>query len=87
MSDATTYRVEFERIGRTHNVEPIVVEVGDADQLAELIHSYARPHLGSRDVDVVVDLEAMAGSIFCGFHSGGNFTVAEVAPTAEAVSR
>jgi hypothetical protein len=75
MMTTTAYRVEFDRIGRTHDVAPLDVSAVDADALAESIYRYARPHLRSRDVEVVVDLEAMRGSILCGFHSGGRFTV------------
>lgn len=71
----TNYRVEFDRIGRTHDVTPLVTKADDADVLAETIYRYARPHLRSRDVEVVVDLQAMTGWIFCGFQVGGHFTI------------
>ena len=75
------YRVTFDRIGRNHGVEPLTATAGDADELAEAVYRYARPHLASRDVEVVVDLAAGSGFIFCGFNNGGTFTIetAEVA--------
>lgn len=70
------YSVEFERIGREHNVPATVFLAAGSDELAELILKYARPHLRSRDVEVCIDLEDGTGFIACGMHSGGNFTVA-----------
>ena len=79
----TTYRVSFERIGRDR-VAPLVVSANDADDLAKHIHKYARTHLRSRGYAVEVDLEERTGFIACGFHSGGNFTIAEVEATEKA---
>lgn len=89
----TTYTVTFDRIGRSRNVAPMTVQVEDADKaspediadgLAEVIYKYARPHLRSRDVEVVVDLDDLEGPgkgyIFCGFNNGGTFTVAVEEP-------
>lgn len=81
-----TYRVTFDRIGRNHNVEPLDLLGADklrpdqlADSFAAAIHRYALTHLGSRDVEVHVDLtEDLArgdGVILCGFRPGGAFTV------------
>jgi hypothetical protein len=77
MSDEpiTSYRVTFERIGRDHDVAPLVTVATSADELAEVIYDYARPRLRSRDVDVYVDLEKQSGGILCGFNSGGTFTI------------
>lgn len=72
----TRYLITFERIGRKHDVAPLEVVADDADALAEAIYRYARPNLGSRDVEVVVDLDKNRGSILCGFHSGGRFILA-----------
>lgn len=74
-----TYRVTFERIGRNHHVAPMTAKVVDTDQLAEYIHKHARPHLRSRDYDVIIDLEKGTGSIACGFHSGGEVTITQEA--------
>ena len=71
----TCYCVTFERIGRNHNVAALGVDVANADELAEEIHKYARPHLRSADYEVCVDLETGEGSIICGMHCGGQFTI------------
>ncbi|MEV0608088.1 hypothetical protein AB0I61_17155 [Polymorphospora rubra] len=79
MSDADRYRIEFTRIGRNRNVPALETEPIDGpNHLAEVIYQYARRHLGSRGVEVDVDLEAGTGQIFCGFHSGGTFTISPI---------
>lgn len=70
--------IMFDRIGRNHHVAPLAAEAEDASRLAEKIYYYARPHLRSNDVQIVVDLEGGEGHIFCGFNNGGAFTVSEV---------
>jgi hypothetical protein len=69
------YRVVFDRIGRTHgsadNPFGFEVDVLNADALAERAYYFARPHLRSRDVEVVVDLSEMSITIFCGAQVGG----------------
>lgn len=75
-----TCTVTFARIGRNREVPPLDVRATDADDLAQQIHQYARPHLMSRDVEVVVDLGEMRGSIFAGCNNGGTFTLAYHAP-------
>jgi hypothetical protein len=79
-STDTSYLIKFDRIGRNHDVAPLVARVLDADQLADVIYRYARPFLFSQDVEVVVNLEPdkMLGLIMCGFQCGGSFTVAPV---------
>lgn len=84
----TTYAgtIVFDRIGRTHDVRPLDVELPVepeatfADRIAELVFDYARPHLRSSDVEVTVDVDRQTGEgrgfISCGFHSGGRFTIA-----------
>lgn len=69
------YTVAFTRIGRSHDVAPLSVGARDADHLAEQIYRYARPHLRSRDVDVLVDLDKMQGWITVGFNNGGDFAI------------
>lgn len=83
---STRYCVTFTRIGRNHNVLPLVAAADDADQLADLIYRYAFPRLRSQDVDVVVDLDAMRGDILCGFQSGGSFTIEALADQPAQVS-
>jgi len=71
----TRWRCEFERVGRHHDVPPVVVEAETADQLAEKVYRAVNHRLLSSAVEVVVDLEKGTGNIFCGFQSGGTFTV------------
>jgi len=55
-----TFRVEFNRIGRTHDVAPLELAVDDgpagavADLLAERIYDYARPKVLSRELEVSI---------------------------------
>lgn len=75
-----TYTCTFDRIGRKHDVAPLVVEADNLDDLAERVFQYARPHLMSRDVEVVVGNDGPGedtgrGHIFCGFNTGGTFTI------------
>lgn len=74
----TNYRVTFDRIGRNHAVPPLETEAANADALAEKVYRYGRCHLGSRDVEVTVDLDAMRGGFLCGFQSGGRFTIESI---------
>lgn len=77
----TSVRVMFDRIGRDHAVPWLDIRFnGDADMLAEAIYKYARPRLGSKDVEVEVDLEEMTGLIYCGWHVGGRFTIEHTSP-------
>lgn len=72
----TTYRVAFKRIGRNHDVPPLIAGVeGEAD-LCRKIRAYARPHLRSKDFDVFVEVEKGTGFIACGMHVGAEFTIA-----------
>ena len=72
------YRVNFERIGRNHGPEPMLIEADDAEDLALKIFTYIRKHklLASREFEVTVDLELMKGSL--DFGRFGNFTIEEV---------
>jgi hypothetical protein len=79
MGDKTKVTVTFDRIGRNHNVAPLVEWVTgpiDPDALAEGIYHYARPHLASRDIEVAVDLDKGQVFIFAGFNNGGGGTIA-----------
>lgn len=71
------YVATFDRIGRKHDVEPLPV-TGDADAIAEQVYRYARTKVGSRDVEVAVDLDEMRGWVLCGMHPAGSFTLAPV---------
>lgn len=89
---AFTYRVAFERIGARHEVAPLEVPV-DAETpfealniLAEEILRYARPRLGSRQLDVdietastwpyVTTIDGHSGRLIVGgCRTAGHFTV------------
>lgn len=80
----TAYRVEFDRISRSRNVAPLTVITdtppgtqAHADEIARQVYRYASPKCGSRDLTVTVDLEAGRGTVHAGFHTAGNFTIAE----------
>jgi len=63
----------FDRISRDHHVATLDVSSTEADEIAAEVYNYAAPRCMSRDVEVVVDLDDMAGTIFCGFQVGGSF--------------
>lgn len=69
----SAYIVEFERIGRSHDVPPLTTTAESAAHLAEQVYDYARRFLGSKGYTVVVDLDEMSGSIEAGRF--GAFTV------------
>lgn len=70
---ALAYRVTFDRIGRTHLVPPLDVEAENSEALAAAIYKYGRRFLGSRYVDIEVDMECGKGMFICGMRSGGTF--------------
>lgn len=71
-----TFTVQFERVGRNDNVADLTyTSRGREGELARRIYQHARPHLGSRDVEVLIDLYARRGWISCGMRNGGNFTL------------
>jgi hypothetical protein len=73
---ALAYRVSFARIGRQHDVAPLEVTVDGPNHLAKLIFDYARPRLGSREVEVVLEEDMGSGWIFVGgFRTAGTFTI------------
>jgi hypothetical protein len=72
------YTVTFERIGRNHFVPAQEFKAADADELAELIYRFGQHYLGSREVEVFVDLEQGTGWFSCGGRNGGRFEVAEI---------
>lgn len=71
---------KFDRIGRTHTVRDLAVVAGDADRIAEDVFKYARNFLASSDVEVLVNLHEMKGTIYAGFHVGGSFVMAPSQP-------
>jgi hypothetical protein len=71
------YTISFERVGRHHYVPPLDVTADDADEIAFAVYNYVRPRLASGDVEVAAHLDTMRGMIYCGFHIGGEFTIAE----------
>lgn len=78
MTTTPTYRIEFGRVGRNHNVPPLEVTAADVDEVAEAVWRVANRHLGSRFFDVSVDLETGEGWIEGGRF--GRFTVTEIVP-------
>lgn len=69
---AGTLTITAERVGRRHYLAPLTVECSDdLDAIAEAVYRYARPHLASRDVEVVAD-EDGTWTVFAGFRVGGN---------------
>lgn len=74
MAETTAYRCVFERIGRNHDVPPLVVE--NADDLLDHVYVYARPYILSHDMDIAVDLNEMRGQILVGgIRNAGQFTI------------
>lgn len=72
-------RIEFERLGRDHNPEPLDVEVAawpdggvNLGSIQTVVYEHARRHLVSRDVEVFVERETevngdpLAGNPFWG---------------------
>lgn len=69
------YRVDFERVGRNQNIEPLhALALGEAE-LCRAIRQHVRPHLRSRDFDVMLDEDSNRGWLACGMHNGGDFTI------------
>lgn len=75
----SAYRVTFERIGRKKEFEPVVFDnvAGEAD-LCRKIRAHARPHLMSRDFDVMIDLDKGQGFLSCGMRNGGTFAISQL---------
>lgn len=73
---STTYVVDFERVGRNHNVAPMTFEdVTEPEELAALIHHRVKGYLASRWFEVIVDLDEMRGHIDAGMRPAGRFTI------------
>lgn len=90
------FAVEFDRISRNHDVAPLEVTVDDgpagavADLIAQRIYDYARPKVGSRELEVSIsygdghdpapatsaDLDGATGVLIVGgFRPAGRFTI------------
>ena len=78
MSAPVAYTATFDRIGRKHDVAPLTV-TGTEREIEAQILRYAWPRLGSRDVDVMVDVQGGHGVILVGgFQNAGHITLSEV---------
>lgn len=76
----TKYRIEFTRIGRTHEPPFLEVEATSLDDVVQAVYSHARRFLRSQDYDVELNGQSMQGVIYAGLHDAGRFKVTE-APT------
>jgi hypothetical protein len=56
-----TATVSFDRIGRNHEVPSVCVMSDDAQVIAQAVYAHARHYLGSRTLDVRVDLDEPDG--------------------------
>ncbi len=63
--------VTFDRIGRTHDPLPLLVQTDDMDVLAEAVSKYAHTMLVSREVEVHVEDDGGI-AILAGVRSGGS---------------
>lgn len=75
---STHYLVEFDRVGRNHDVAPLNIMATDADEAAFHIYTYVKTMLLSRGFEIQVNLETGTGSIIAGFHDAGTFTLTQV---------
>jgi hypothetical protein len=73
--NAPLYVCTFERIGRTHDLEPQTFAAQSADELAHIVYGFARRYLASNDVWVTCDLEEGHGAINAGRF--GRFTITD----------
>lgn len=66
----------FDRIGRRHDVADLEVEEATLDDVCRKVWQYARPKLGSHEVEVEVDLQKRTGTIVVGgARMAGTFTI------------
>lgn len=77
-NSALAYKVSFTRIGRHHDVAPLVAEADGPNHLSKMIFDYARPKLGSRDITVVLEEDMGSGWIFAGIRTASTFTIEAV---------
>ncbi|MEY9876602.1 hypothetical protein ABH931_006112 [Streptacidiphilus sp. MAP12-33] len=87
----TLYQITYERVGRHGSKRPdsppapppYQLRAADVDELAQEIHRDVRRYLGSRYVEVAVNLEEMRGLVLAGEREAGSFTIAVIdAPAA-----
>lgn len=80
----TKYRVTYQRVGRhggrngSPAPAPLTVWAVTAGGLTEHIAKDVRPYILSGGAEVVVDLDAMTGSVIAGFRTAGTFTLEAV---------
>jgi hypothetical protein len=67
--------IEFDRIGRNHNVGPLVVEFDNDLALLDAVHDYARHQLTSREFSVEIDLDGGDVSIEYGRYGTGKLVI------------
>lgn len=73
--------IEFDRIGRNHDVPALHTEAADGEAIANAVYDHARPHLASREIEVFVNLDEKRGHILVGgMRPGGNFTIRDATP-------
>lgn len=78
------YIVTFDRIGRNHIVEPLILDTRapfhDKAIISNEIHRYARKFLTSRDTDVSLELVGGKGNgtVHAGAQAAGSFTIETV---------
>jgi hypothetical protein len=65
MPPQASYLASFDRIGRHHRIAPLAV-TGTEREIEDQILRYARPRLGSQDVDVLVDVQGGHGVVLVG---------------------
>lgn len=88
------YEITYSRVGRYGSKRegsppaprPCQVRAADVDELMREIHADVRHYLGSRFLEVMVNMEEMRGLVLAGDREAGSFTIAVVdeseAPTA-----
>lgn len=70
------YTFQFARIGRRRDLK-LVVDTDDVDTLSDKVLAFAMQYLGSRNVEVWIDLDAGTGYLSAWFSKLGEFTVTE----------
>lgn len=73
-----TYRIWFERIGRTHLVPPLITEADSVEQLTDNIQAYGRRYLNGTGTGLTVSTVEGWGEFLCGDESGGTFRIERV---------
>lgn len=77
-----SYRVVYERVGRhggnggTPAPRPLTVNATDPDDIALLVYRDVRRFVGSREIEVRVDLDTLRGTVVVGWiRTAGTFTL------------